>query len=165
MEVPKNFKDLRKLDAQIIAQYSTAKEPFPTFFSTPIFTSFVLFTMFTEACGSPEKLSFALVQHPHVLRMIPYYVLPDLYTELLHSPPQCWSFLFRQELEQFSSASCPYRPRLFPQKQRYENCKPANLYSRSLQVFLQASIVFSLPCTRCGRSLGFPSLKQPTYSA
>ena len=36
VEVPKNFKDLRKLGAQNIAQYSAANVPFPAFLSTDI---------------------------------------------------------------------------------------------------------------------------------
>ena len=36
VEVPKNFKDLRKLGAQNIAQYSGANVPFPAFLSTDI---------------------------------------------------------------------------------------------------------------------------------
>ena len=36
MEVPKNFKDLRKLGVRNIAQYSAANVPFPAFFSTDI---------------------------------------------------------------------------------------------------------------------------------
>ena len=36
MEVPKNFKNLRKLGVRNIAQYNAAKMPFPVFFSTDI---------------------------------------------------------------------------------------------------------------------------------
>ena len=36
MEVPKNFKDLRKLGVRNIAQYSAANVPFPVFLSTDI---------------------------------------------------------------------------------------------------------------------------------
>ena len=36
MEVPKNFKDLRKLGVRNIAQYSAANLPFPVVFSTYI---------------------------------------------------------------------------------------------------------------------------------
>ena len=63
MEVPKNFKDLRKLGVRNIAQYSAANGPFPAFFSIYLstLTSSILSAMFTGACGPPEKLSLALV--------------------------------------------------------------------------------------------------------
>ena len=69
MEVPKNFKDLRKLGVRNIAQYSAANVPFPAFFP-PTFTSSMLSTMFTGACGPSEKVSLALAPRSHVLRMI-----------------------------------------------------------------------------------------------
>ena len=67
MEVLKNFKDLQKIDVQNIVQYSAAKVQFAAFFS-PTFTSSILSTMFTGACGLPESL--ALILHSYILRMI-----------------------------------------------------------------------------------------------
>ena len=48
MGVPKNFKDLRKLGVQNIAQYSAAKVPFLVgVFVPPTFTSSIISAMFT----------------------------------------------------------------------------------------------------------------------
>ena len=69
MEVPKNFKDLRKLGVRNITQYSAAsfpRMPFPAWFFSTKFTSSA---MFTGVCGPPEKLSLAFVSYSYVLRM------------------------------------------------------------------------------------------------
>ena len=69
MEVPKNFKDLRKLGVRNIAQQKFPECHFRRIFP-PTLTSSTLSAMFTGACGPPEKLSLALVPRSHVLRMI-----------------------------------------------------------------------------------------------
>ena len=77
MEVQKNFKDLRKLGVQNIAQYSATNVPFPADFSTEIHF-FHTIAMFIGMCGPPQKLSLALVPHPNILHIImklTYYML------------------------------------------------------------------------------------------
>ena len=61
MEVPKKFKDLRKLRVRNIAQDSGANVPFLAGFFPLTFTSSILSAMFTGECGPPEKLSLDLV--------------------------------------------------------------------------------------------------------
>ena len=65
MEVPKNFKDLRKLGVRNIAQYSTANLLFPphSLFS---YYRYVVNTDINMACGPPEKPSLALVPRLYV---------------------------------------------------------------------------------------------------
>ena len=68
MEVPKNFKDLRKLGVRNITQYSAADVPFPPFF--PYQNSLLpYYPPCLQVCGPPEKLSLAFVSYSYVLRM------------------------------------------------------------------------------------------------
>ena len=66
-EVPKKFKDLRKVGVRNIVQCSAANVQFAAgFFSTDIHF-FHTTAMFTGACGPPEKLSLALVPRSYLL--------------------------------------------------------------------------------------------------
>ena len=56
MEVPKNFKDLRKLGVRNIAQHSAANVSFPAVFP-PTFTSSILSAMFIGACGRDKCMA------------------------------------------------------------------------------------------------------------